>query len=420
MIEFFHPTISIILVFIIGYFAIIFEHNLKINKTASALFMAVLMWMFVFFHVGHDEASLGKYLNEVSQIIFFLLGAMTIVELINSHRGFQIIVDWVQTRSKRKILWISGFITFFLSAIFDNLTTAIVMIVFLRKLVPNKKELALFSSMVVIAANAGGAWSPIGDVTTTMLWIHGNISAMAIIKALLFPSAVSLIVSLFFLGIGLKGEFPRFEQKFHPEPGGKIIFWLGVLAIGFVPVFKILTGLPPFMGMLIALGVLWILTDLMHHPYENRQHLRIPEILMKIDVSGLLFFLGIILCIGALDVVGILENLTFQIEGFTQNIPLIATIIGLVSAVIDNIPLVAATIGMYDLNQFPMDSKIWQMIAFTAGTGGSILIIGSAAGIALMSLEKINFWWYFKRISWIAAIGYFAGIGTYLLFHLNL
>ncbi len=415
-------TQLIILVFAIGYFAIIFEYNIKVNKTASALLMAVLTWVFVFISQGHNTASdvsvLGEHLNNISQIIYFLLGAMALVELVDCHKGFKVITDLIQTNSKRKMLWLIGFVTFFLSAILDNLTTTIVMVSLLRKLVPDRNDRLLLGATVVIAANAGGAWTPIGDVTTTMLWINGNLSTVAVMKALFVPSMTALVVALGLLGWGLKGNYPRLVQNAKdetPEPGGTFIFYCGIGALVFVPIFKALTGLPPFMGMLIALGALWLITDIMHHPYKGREHLRVPQILTRIDISGVLFFLGILLCISALESVGLLKALATFLDVHVHNIPLIATLIGLFSAVVDNVPLVAACMGMYDLQVYPMDSQIWQLIAYCAGTGGSILIIGSAAGVALMGLEKIDFVWYFKKISWVALLSYLAGVVVYML-----
>jgi NhaD family Na+/H+ antiporter len=412
----------ILLVFAVGYFGIIFETGLKINKTATALLMAVLTWMIVFLIRGHnlpeDLALLGEHLNDVSQIIFFLLGAMSLVELVDCHRGFKIITDLIHTSSKKKLLWIMGFTTFFLSAILDNLTTTIVMISLLRKLVPDQKDRLLLGSMIVIAANAGGAWTPIGDVTTTMLWINGNITTLSVMKALFLPSIVSLVASLFLLGIGLKGYYPKIVERAQdesPEPGGRIVFFCGIGSLVFVPIFKALTGLPPFMGMLIALGALWLITDLMHHRYENRSHLRVPHILTRIDTSGILFFLGILLCISALDAVGLLKELALWLDHYVHNLAVIATLIGLISAVVDNVPLVAAGMGMYDLQNYPVDSPLWQMLAYCAGTGGSILVIGSAAGVAFMGMEKVDFLWYVRRISLTALAGYLIGMAVYLV-----
>jgi NhaD family Na+/H+ antiporter len=378
--------------------------------------------MFLFLIKGgaltEDIGILGEKLNDVSQIIFFLMGAMAIVELIDSHKGFKVITDLIQTGSKKKMLWIIGIVTFFLSAILDNLTTTIVMVSLLRKLVPDTKDRMLLGSLVVIAANAGGAWTPIGDVTTTMLWINGNISSQVVMKTLFLPSLVSLVVALVILGWGLKGNYLRLVERAHDaviEPGSKLIFVCGVGALVFVPLFKALTGLPPFMGILIGLGILWLVTDLLHAPHAGRGHLRVPYILTRIDTSGVLFFLGILLCISALDAAGLLRSLALFLDQYVHNISVIATLIGLISAVIDNVPLVAAGMGMYDLKTHPMDSYLWQMLAFCAGTGGSILIIGSAAGVALMGLEKIDFMWYLKRVSLTALVSYFAGVVVFVV-----
>ncbi|MBI3508606.1 MAG: sodium:proton antiporter NhaD [Chlamydiia bacterium] len=408
----------ILMIFAIGYVAIIFEHPIKINKTASALLMAVLAWMVLFLLPGEWNHHLGEKLNEVSQIIFFLMGAMTLVELVDSHRGFKLITDLIQTNSKKKLLWILGFATFFLSAVLDNLTTTIVMVSLLRKIVPEAKDRMLLGSMVVIAANAGGAWTPIGDVTTTMLWINGNISTAAIMHALFLPSLFSLIVALILLGFGLKGNYPKAIRLAHVEevqPGGRVVFALGIGSLIFVPIFKTLTGLPPYMGILISLGFLWLVTDLMHGKHEERKALRIPQILTRIDTSGVLFFLGILLCIHALDVAGLLQSLAQFLDQHIQSFPVVATLIGIISAVIDNVPLVAASMGMYDLASHPVDSFLWQMIAYCAGTGGSILIIGSAAGVALMGMEKIDFLWYLRKVSLVALVSYLSGVGFYLL-----
>ncbi len=409
------------LTFLIGYLFIIFETRLKVNKSASALLMATFSWMF--FMLSRESGDLthaskiSEGIGEVSQIIFFLLGAMALVELIDVHRGFRVITDLIQTNSKKKLLWFLGFFTFFLSAILDNLTTTIVMVSLLRKLVEDKRERMLLAGMVVIAANAGGAWTPIGDVTTTMLWIKGNITTFAVMKSLFLPSFVSLLVALLLFGRKMKGKYPGVMNRAHKEPsepGARLVFFLGVGALIFVPIFKAFTGLPPFMGMLVGLGAVWVTTDLMHGKKEARGHLRIPHILTRIDTSGILFFLGILLCISAMDAAGLLEKMAHFLDEKVQNITLIATIIGLISAVVDNVPLVAAGIGMYDVQTFPVDSKFWQLLAYCAGTGGSVLIIGSAAGVALMSLEKIDFVWYLRKVSWIALLSYFAGIAVYL------
>ncbi len=407
----------IIAVFVLGYLAIIFEHNLKINKTASALLMAVFTWMFLFLYFPNLH-QLGEKVSDISQIIFFLLGAMTLVEVIDVHKGFKAITDLIHTSSKKKMLWIMGFITFFLSAILDNLTTTIVMISLLRRLIPEQKERWILGAAVVIAANAGGAWTPIGDVTTTMLWINGNITTLEVMKNLFFPSVVSLLVALLLIGWNLKGVYPRAAARAHEEevePGARLVFFAGLGGLIFVPIFKALTGLPPFMGILLSLGSLWLITDVLHAPHETRQHLRLPQILTRIDTSGVLFFLGILLCIAALDVAGILEALARFLDQAVGNLSLIVTFIGLISAVIDNVPLVAAGMGMYDLTTYPPDSYLWQMLAFCAGTGGSILLVGSAAGVAFMGLEKADFLWYLRRISLIALLSYLSGVAAFVL-----
>jgi NhaD family Na+/H+ antiporter len=408
----------IIITFVIGYIAIILEARIKVNKTASALLMAVLTWMFIFLFEAGGSEHLAESVGDVSQIIFFLLGAMALVELIDSHKGFKIVTDLIQTNSKKKLLWFLGIFTFFLSAILDNLTTTIVVVSLLRKLVPDNKDRMILGAMVVIAANAGGAWTPIGDVTTTMLWIKGNITTLAVMKTLFLPSFISLIVALLILGIGLKGNYPKIVARAHEEksePGARVVFFAGLGALVFVPIFKTLTGLPPFMGVLIGLGALWLITDLLHGELESRKHLRIPYILTRVDTSGVLFFLGILLCINALSAAGILKTLADLLDQSVHSITAIATIIGLVSAVVDNVPLVAAGMNMYDLQTHPIDSHLWQLLAYCAGTGGSILVIGSAAGVAFMSLEKVNFIWYLRKAGWVALISYFSGIAVYLL-----
>lgn len=414
--------ILILITFVLGYLAIVFEAEIGVNKTASALVIAGITWTFLFLTHGLNlperVTGLGEKVNDISQIIFFLLGAMTIVELINSHNGFKVITDLIQTNSKKKMLWVLGGLTFFLSAILDNLTTTIVIVSLLRKLIPDKKERFLLGAMVVIAANAGGAWTPIGDVTTTMLWINGNITTLNVMKALFIPSIVSLIVALGLIGTQLKGIYPQLTKRAHEEivpPGSRLVFCSGLGALVFVPIFKSLTGLPPFMGILVGLGALWVLTDILHTGKEHRQHLRVPHILTQIDVSGVLFFLGILLCISALDAAGLLQIFADSLGSLIHSSSTIAVIIGIISAIIDNVPLVAAGMGMYSMEIYPVDSSFWQLLAYCAGTGGSILIIGSAAGVALMSLEKINFLWYLKKISWIALISYFSGVATYLL-----
>lgn len=410
----------ILTVFGLGYGAIILEYAIRINKTAVALLIAVICWA-IYFVGNHPSASiLGHYVSDVSQIIFFLLGAMTLVELIDVHRGFKIITDLIQTSSKRKLLWIISGVAFFLSAVLDNLTTTILMISLLRKIVPDRKERFLLSCMVAVAANAGGAWTPIGDVTTTMLWINGQISSIPIMKALFLPSVVSLLVPLLIFTFSLKGRYKTqsLDHREESEPGARLVFYLGVGGLVFVPVFKALTGLPPFMGVLIALGVLWLVTDLLHHKHENRQHLRVPAVLTKVDTSSILFFLGILLCINALEASGLLQEVANWLDRTVKSQTAIATVLGILSSIIDNVPLVAATMGMYPLADYPTDSPLWQMIAYAAGTGGSMLVIGSSSGVAIMGLEKIDFISYFKKMTIPVLIGYLAGMGVYIILSL--
>lgn len=410
------------LVFLLGYLGIIFESYIRVNKTATALLMATACWALFFLFAEEDlgvsTKELGKHIGNVSQIIFFLLGAMTLVELIDSHKGFKIITDVINMRAKRKMLWLIGLITFFLSALLDNLTTTIVMVSLLRKLIPQAKERKYLAASIVIAANAGGAWTPIGDVTTTMLWINGQVTTLPIMQALFFPSLISLVVTLCLLGLRLKGHYDLFTHKksVESEPGARLIFFTGISSLIAVPFFKGTIGLPPFMGILIGLGVLWLITDLLHAKHEARTHLRVPHVLTKIDTSGVLFFLGILLTIDALESIGILRSIALFLQDTVPSLPIVAILIGLLSAIVDNVPLVAGTMGMYPLSVYPVDDGLWQMIAYCAGTGGSILIIGSAAGVALMGMEKMDFLWYTKRISLSALLGYLSGIGFYLLF----
>lgn len=415
-------SLILIGIFCLGYLAIIFEFTVRVNKTAVALLLAVFCWLVYFLGDVHTLSQslthLNKKLSDISQILFFLLGAMTLVEIIDSHKGFNTVIRHLHTKSKRKMLFIVAITAFFLSAVLDNLTTTILMISVLRKLIHNKKDRLVHLCMVVIAANAGGAWTPIGDVTTTMLWINGQISTLKVMSALFIPSVMCMVVPLLIYFSALKGEYPAPAVDLHKEklePGAKLVFGVGVCALLFVPIFKWITGMPPFMGMLIALGVLWFITDLLHHKHEQREHLRVPHILTKIDVSSILFFLGILLSVDALEVAGLLEHLAQWMDSHIKSQAIIATVIGVLSAIIDNVPLVAATMGMYDLSLFPIDSNLWLMIAYAAGTGGSILIIGSSSGVALMGLEKIDFFTYLKKAALPAFIGYLIGMGVYLI-----
>jgi Na+/H+ antiporter NhaD/arsenite permease-like protein len=412
--------ILLIVIFALGYTAIIFEHILKINKSAVAIFMAVACWAVFFLGSSHSWAENIAHLNldvsGVALIIFFLLGAMTIVELIDSHQGFKIVTDAIRTTSKRKMLWLIAIATFFLSAILDNLTTTILMVSLLRKLIPDVKDRLLLCCLVVVAANAGGAWTPIGDVTTTMLWINGQLTSLAVMKALFTPSALSVLVPLVYFSFRVKGRISPVskEKKDVEEPGARLVFILGVLGLVCVPIFKTLTGLPPFMGILISLSILWLVTDGLHHKHEHRRHLRVPYVLTKVDISGVLFFLGILLCVGSLQAAGLLKDLATWLSGQVESLAILATFIGLFSAVVDNVPLVAATMGMYPLDVYPTDHTLWHMIAYAAGTGGSILLIGSSSGVALMGMEKIDFMTYMKKVSIPVLIGYLIGMAVYV------
>ena len=410
----------LIIIFALGYTAIIFEHILKVSKSAVAIFMAVACWAVFFLGSPHSFSENIGHLNAnvsgVAQIIFFLLGAMTIVELIDSHHGFKVVTDAIRTTSKRKMLWLIAIATFFLSSILDNLTTTILMVSLLRKLIPDAKDRLLLCCIVVVCANAGGAWTPIGDVTTTMLWIDGQLTSLAVMKALFTPSALSVLVPLAWFSFRMKGRISAapIEKKDVEEPGARLVFILGVLGLVCVPIFKAVTGLPPFMGILISLSILWLVTDVMHHAHEQRRHLRVPYVLTKVDISGVLFFLGILLCVGSLEAANLLKDLATWLGGQVQSLATLATFIGLFSAVVDNVPLVAATMGMYPLDIYPTDHTLWHMIAYAAGTGGSILIIGSSSGVALMGMEKIDFMTYMKKVSLPVLIGYLIGMVAYV------
>ncbi|MBM3199204.1 MAG: sodium:proton antiporter, partial [Chlamydiae bacterium] len=391
----------ILILFSLGYLGIIFEHPLKINKSATALSTAAVLWALFFLSplssLEKDLSSLGHHVSDIAQIIFFLLGAMTLVEMIDTHRGFALITRRIRTTSKRTLLWMIAGTAFFLSGILDNLTTTILMVSLLKKLIPSRDERILMSCVIVVAANAGGAWTPIGDVTTTMLWIHGQISSLAIMKALFLPSLVSLLVPLIYYSFQCKGKCsPITKEQDTPEPYAKVVLCLGLGGLVFVPIFKFLTGLPPFMGILLALGVLWVVTDRLHNRHQQRGHLQVPSILHKIDSASLLFFLGILLCVDALETAGFLRSAATWLTTQFQSLPLIATNIGLFSAIIDNVPLVAGVMNMYPLSVFPQDHTFWHMIAYAAGTGGSLLIIGSSAGVAMMGMENMDFISYLK------------------------
>lgn len=415
--------ILMILVFALGYLLIVLEHPFKIDKTASALIMGVLSWT-IYILNAHDIHFVSEqfmhHLAEISSIVFFLLGAMTIVEIIDIHDGFHVIVSKITTNSKRKLLWILCIVTFFLSAILDNLTTAIVMGSLLTKLVKDKEERLIFGGMIIIAANSGGAWSPIGDVTTTMLWIKGQISILPTIKRVFLPSLVSMLVPLSVLSFRLKGEIEKvvLNNKLKTTSFERVtVLVLGIGLLLFVPVFKTVTHLPPFAGMFLSVGILWLVTDLIHFRKlpDEKTPLSVFTALSRVDTANVLFFFGILATIAGLESFGSLGKAAHALDTIFGNIDVIVFVIGVVSAVVDNVPLVAAAQGMYPLAEFPKDHHLWQFIAYCAGTGGSMLIIGSAAGVAIMGILKINFIWYLKNIGWLAALGYIAGAAVYLL-----
>ena len=421
--------VAIILVFVLGYICIALEDFLKINKAAIALITGVLCWtLYIISSDKKDVVSreLIEHMGNLSQILFFLLGAMTIVELIDAHDGFEIITRRITTKTKRKLLWVVSLLSFFLSAVLDNLTTTIVMISLVRKLMKNRDDRLIFSGAIIISANAGGAWSPIGDVTTTMLWIGGRVTAVNIMLKLILPSLACLLVPVFILRVMLKGEVePALQDigKSEPETSNpthrNIVFWSGLGVLLMVPIFKTLTGLPPFMGILLGLGLLWLIVEILHSEKDeaDRNKYSVAYALRKIDASSILFFLGILLAISVLESTHQLAYVASWMDKNLRNQNLIVITIGLLSAIVDNVPLVAATMGMYDLQQYPTDHYIWEFLAYCTGTGGSILIIGSAAGVAAMGIEKIDFMWYLKKISWLALIGYFAGAVVYILQH---
>jgi Na+/H+ antiporter NhaD/arsenite permease-like protein len=420
-------SLAIIIIFILGYFAIAFEHSININKAATALVTGVLCWtVYILFTPDRHVVShqLMEHLGEVAGILFFLLGAMTVVELIDAHDGFEVITERIKTKSAVKLLWIIGGLTFFLSAVLDNLTTTIVMVSLLRKLIDNKEQRLFFVGITVIAANAGGAWSPLGDVTTTMLWIGNQITAGQIIKMLFLPSIVCLLLPLTIVSFKLKGVikpvFKNTNYVLRPKFERTLVFCLGIGILLFVPIFKTVTHLPPFMAILLGLGVLWIATEILHKQKEDNEKdsLTVARALQRIDTPSILFFLGILISIAALQATGQLTQLAQWLTDTVKNETAIVTGIGLLSAVVDNVPLVAATQGMYSLQQYPTDHFFWEFLAYTTGTGGSALIIGSAAGVAAMGMEKITFVWYLKKISWLALIGFFAGAAVYLLMNL--
>lgn len=417
----------LVLVFVLAYAAIALEHPIKVNKSASALIGAGLLWT-IYAMTSSDPnqllANLNSSLLGTAQIVFFLMGAMTIVEVVDAHNGFEVITSRIQTTRLSTLMWLIGFVTFFLSAILDNLTTTIVMVSLLKKLLDRREDRLFFAGIIVIAANAGGAWTPIGDVTTTMLWIGGQITALEIMKGLLLPSLVNLVVPLAVTGY-LMGHRPVVAPMRHGHEEGagtsaferQLMFFLGLGILVGVPVFKTVTHLPPFVGILFGLGILWAVGDLVHRKQEDlkRQRLTLVRALTRIDMASIIFFIGILMAVAVLEHVHILSSIAQWLDQAVGHQAVIVMLIGLVSAVVDNVPLVAASMGMYTLAQYPTDSFLWEFMAYCAGTGGSILIIGSAAGVAAMGLEKIDFVWYLRKISALALLGYVAGALVYIV-----
>lgn len=464
--------ILLIIIFVIGYLAIALEHPIKIDKAASALVMGGIIWGAL--ALGIDDLVTKEFLSEfyekfktkfnslkeigvyssdeyakpikflkyelshhlvdIGEILFFLLAAMTIVELVDSHQGFSIITDKITTKRKIPLMWILCVISFFFSAVLDNLTTSIVMAALISKMIKDKKDLWMFAGMIIISANAGGAWSPMGDVTTIMLWVGGQVTAWNIIYSIFIPSLVCMLVPLLYISFKLKGSIQSPDlTSLNSEISSvntyerNLIFYMGVLGLLFVPIFKITTGLPPYVGMLLSLGVLWVTTEILHRDknYEQRRHLSVIGVLKKVDTPTIFFFLGILLAVAGLQSAGQLDIVAKYLENTfsgENKIYIINVLIGLMSALVDNVPLVAGAMGMYEIGPiqdgilaYPQDHKFWQFLAYCAGTGGSVLIIGSAAGVAVMGILKIDFMWYVKRISFLALIGYVAGAITYII-----
>lgn len=433
-------TMFIIVAFVAGYLCIALESLTKINKAAIALLMCVVCWTLLMVSPGayypdvasdgvlhHISEVIEHHLGDAAGTLFFLMGAMTIVEIVDSNGGFNFVRDIMKTRSKRKLLWRVAIATFFLSSILDNLTTSIVMIMVLRKLVQSREERLIYAALIIISANSGGAFSPIGDVTTIMLWIKGVVTTQGILTEIFIPSLVSMLVPAFILQYSLSGKFDKEQNLVTAEISQftkvqrNIIFWLGVGGLVFVPIFKSITHLPPFMGILLVLGVLWTVTEIFHHntSEDDTMAKRVSDLLSRIDLSTIMFFLGILMAVAVLQEIGVLTALgTGLNEVFVGNYYVINGIIGVLSSIVDNVPLVAGCMGMYSVAEtgaMAIDGIFWQLLAYCAGVGGSMLIIGSAAGVVVMGLEKITFGWYLKRITWIAFVGYLAGIVTYWL-----
>ena len=420
--------ILIIGVFIIGYIFITLEHVVSVDKASTALVTGVVCWALIALgmNVPDFKYQLHEHVGHISEILFFLLGAMTIVELVDNHKGFKIITDRIITTNRVKLLWILSIVAFFFSAVLDNLTAAIVMGALLSKIMKEKNDLWFFGGMIIIAANAGGAWSPIGDVTTIMLWIKGKVSAINIIQSTILPSVICMLIPLLYVSLKLKGNVSTNNNSTQSDDDvtssseRNFIFLIGVLGLLFVPVFKLITDLPPYMGMLLSLGVIWIITEVLHRKKssDKRKKLTVIGAVKKIDILTIFFFLGILLSVHGLQTIGTLDNVANYLRStFNGDIFIINFIIGLLSAIVDNVPLVAGAIEMYPKEI--MDSSFWEFLAYCAGTGGSVLIIGSAAGVAIMGILKIDFFWYLRRITFLAFIGYVSGAFTYWVLNKN-
>jgi len=419
-------VIFLLIIFFVGYLLITLENAIHINKSAIALITAVICWTILVLNPASKDASLeslGHHLSSIAEIVFFLLGAMTIVELIDAHDGFQNITEKIKTTNKSKFIWTISLVTFFLSAVLDNLTSTIVMISIVNKLVKDKTVKWHLLGLVIISSNAGGAWSPIGDVTTTMLWIGHQITPLNIIKETFLASLACMVVPTLIINYRIKGSIlleekvPINQNVISNAFDRNLVFFIGVSCLLFVPFFKAITELPPYMGMLFSLGIMWVLTELMHHNKvsDEKGNLSVSHALRKIDTPSILFFAGILMSIAALEQVGLLTSLAAYFDHQFNDIKIIAIVIGLLSSIVDNVPMVAALQSMYSLDSYPTDHYFWEFLAYTAGTGGSVLIIGSAAGVAVMGIEKIDFFWYLKNISWIALIGFIAGALVFIL-----
>lgn len=454
----------IVVIFIIGYLFIALEHQLKVDKTASALLLGMVLWIlyalgaesivpdisgdhfreYIEANPSLSSAPLHKqtleyilnvdiveHLGEITQTLFFLIGAMTIVELIDVHGGFKLITDRITTRNKKGLLWTISFTTFIMSAVLDNLTTSIVMIMLLRKLIAEREERWLYTAAIVVAANSGGAWSPIGDVTTIMLWVKGNVTAPSLVSYVLLPSIVSMVLPIFIISRKLSGQLAPIhcDTELSTEISSrerKTIFFLGVGGLIFVPVFKSVTHLPPFIGILLVLGALWVFTEIFYNVkmLDKAKEHRLPKVISRVDMPSILFFLGILMAVAVLQSTGVLAWLANTLDDSIHNVFVIDVVLGILSSIIDNVPMVAGAIGMYPIAgaeavgyaaNFMVDGYFWELLSYCAGVGGSILIIGSAAGVIAMGLEKISFGWYLRKFSWVALLGYLAGAVVYML-----